>query len=211
MHTRAKTCWLLVLALLLLLCGTVRSEPVHDQALLAQLAQAPTAKEYPNDAAAWLLRDMAITVAEDGALTVQEHKLLTLLTTQALSLANWQIPYDKSCETLQIPLARTLNGGDAFPVAASQIVESALYPGLAWYDALTVRRFPLPAARIGATLEVTSRLHRAVPRMPGDFCMRLQLQDVLPDREGTLHHSRAAAPAPHHPFYRPTASEDRGK
>ena len=110
------------------------------------LEHAPTSKDYPNDAAVWLLRDVQLTLEESGAFTVHEHHLLKLLNEQALPRANWQIPYDKSCETLRVPLARTLLNGIAFPVDPTQMVESAIYPGLAWYDALVVRRFPLPAA-----------------------------------------------------------------
>ncbi len=125
-------------------------------------------------------RDVEITLEESGAFTVHEHQLLKLLTEQALSRANWQIPYDKSCETLRVPVARTLLNGIAFPVDPQQMVESALYPGLAWYDALVVQRFPLPAAREGATLEVETIQHRASARMPEDFSTRLPLQDALP-------------------------------
>jgi len=174
--------WLLVG--MLLLCGLASAEPLQDVDLLSRLAKAPTAREYPNDNAVWLLREMEVSLDTNGALTVHEHKLLKLLNAQSLSLANWQIPYDKSAETLAVPVARTLLNGQAFPVEPTQVVESALYPGLAWYDTLMVRRFPLPAAMVGATLEVESTLKRNVPRMSGDLSTRLQLQDILPICEG---------------------------
>ena len=159
--------------------GAARGEEiVHDLADTALLpcwhacAHQPG---YPDDCRRLAAARLQITLEENGALTVHEHQLLKLLTEQALPRANWQIPYDKSCETLHVPVARTLLNGIAFPVDPQQMVESALYPGLAWYDALVVRRFPLPAASVGATLEVETVLHRAVPRMPDDFSTRLQL------------------------------------
>lgn len=170
----------LVLGILICVCGVVCGEELHDLTLLSLLAQAPSSKDYPDDAAVWLLRDVQITLEENGACTVHEHQLLKLLSEQALSRANWQIPYDKSCETLRVPIARTLLNGVVFSVDPQQMVESALYPGLAWYDALVVRRFPLPAARVGATLEVDTVQRRVSARMPEDFSTRLQLQDALP-------------------------------
>lgn len=175
--------WILII-ILLAVCGGAYAEELLEQNLLALLAHAPTAQDFPNDNAVCLLREVEVTVDAAGALTVRERKLVKLLNDQAQSLANWQIPYDKATETLEVPVARTLLNGRAFPVEPPQMVDSALFPGLAWYDSLVMRRFPLPSAIAGATLEVESIRRRATPRMPGDVSTRLQLQDVIPLCDG---------------------------
>ena len=129
-----------LLVALTLACARMSvAAPLADLELQAILRDAPTAKDYPRDSAVWLLREMEITVAPGGATVVREHKLLKLLTNQAQSLANWEIPYDKASEKLEVKTARTLLNGQVFPVEPGQSVESALYPGLAWYDSLLVR------------------------------------------------------------------------
>ncbi len=180
--SRIAHAWLLTLALLLA-AAVAGAAPLTDSSLLALLHDAPGAAAYPHDDAVWLLREMEITVEPSGALVVHEHKLLKILTQQGLARANWEIPYDKAAETLDVRSARTLVGDAQYAVDPAQVVESALYPGWAWYDSLTARRFPLPGATVGAVLEVETVFHRPTPRLPGEFSSRLQLQQGLPVRE----------------------------
>lgn len=175
------------IALLLLLPLLFRlpapAAPLTDVDLRVLLHDAPGALDYPQDSAVWLRREMEITIAPDGGTVTREHYLLKLLTAQALALANWEIPYDKSCETLEVRTARTLLQEQVFPADLAQAAESALYPGMAWYDSLVVRRFPLPAAMPGAVLEVETVIARPTPRLPGEFSTRLHLQQPYPVRE----------------------------
>ena len=168
---------------LFLACGQCVAAPLNDAALETLLRDAPTAKDYPREPAVWLLREMDITVSPDGATIAREHYLLKLLTEQALSQANWEIPYDKVTEKLEVHTARTLLHDQAYAVDPAQVAESSVYPGLAWYDSLVMRRFPLPAAVTGATLEVKTTTHRPTPRVPGEFSTRLHLQQPYPIRE----------------------------
>lgn len=172
--------WLL---LCIFLAGFAAAVVVDDPDVLALVKALPTAKEYPGDDAVWLRRDTEITMAAGGGLTVREHKYLTLLTPMALRLAQWEIPYDKATETLQVKTVRTILHQTAYEVDPAQVVESALYPGVAWYDALVVRRFPLPAATVGATLEIDTIFNRETPRMADAFSTRLQVQQGYPVRE----------------------------
>jgi len=126
---------------------------------------------------------MEITISPNGGTTVREHHLLKLLTDQALSLANWEILYDKASETLKVRTARTLLRNQAYSVNPAQVAESALYPGIAWYDSLVVRRFPLPAAVPGAVLEVDTVIERPTSRLAGEFSTRLHLMQPYPVRE----------------------------
>ena len=168
----------------LLAWALASATPITDPDLLALLRRAPAASDYPRDDAVWLLRNMEITVDDAGGMTVHEHKLIKLLTQSALSLANWEIPFDKDNETLEVRTARTLLNGQAFAVEPQQMREAAAYPGVAWYDALVVRRFPMPAAMVGAVLEVETVQHRAAARLPGDFSARLTLQQPYPILSG---------------------------
>jgi len=178
-----KYCRLLFLLLPLLWLLPAQAVPLTDVDLQVLLQDAPAAKDYPRDSAIWLRREMEITIAPDGGTVVHEHHLLKLLTDQALSLANWEIPYDKSCETLEVRTARTLLHDQAYPADPAQATESALYPDMAWYDSLVVRRFPLPAATPDAVLEVDSTIKRPTLRLPGEFSTRLHLQQPYPVRE----------------------------
>jgi hypothetical protein len=178
-----KYCNLLFLALFLLCPLPMSAAPLTDIDLLVLLQDAPTAKDYPRDSAVWLRREMEITIAPTGATVVREHHLLKLLTDQALSLANWEIPYDKASETLEVRTARTLLHNQAYAVDRAQVAESALYPCIAWYDSLVMRRFPLPAAVPGAVLEVDTVIERPTPRLPGEFSTRLHLRQTYPVRE----------------------------
>ena len=175
------------IALLLLLPLLFRlpapAAPLTDVDLKVLLHDAPGALDYPRDSAVWLRREMEVTIAPDGGTVTREHHLLKLLTAQSLALANWEIPYDKSCETLEVRTARTLIQEQAFLADPAQAAESALYPGMAWYDSLVVRRFPLPAAMPGAVLEVETVITRPTPRLPGEFSTRLHLQQPYPVRE----------------------------
>lgn len=183
---RAVRCWpgrIGCLLLLVLLGGMARTEPINDPALLDLLGQAPTAADYPNDDAVWLRRDMEITLEPSGATIVRDHRWVKLLTPQARTLGQWDILYDRANETLEVPVARTLLNGRAFPVVPTQISESAVYSGIAWYDALTVRRYPLPATVVGAVLETETVIRRATPRLVGDLGTRLHLQQSYPVRE----------------------------
>ena len=171
------------LALLLGLAGLARAEEITDPALLALLQRAPAAKDYPDADAVWLLRDMEITVEPSGAFNVHERKLIKILTPQGLSLAQWEIPYDKATEEVSVRTARTLVRTQAFPADPAQVVESTVYPGMAWYDSMIVRRFPLPAAVPGAVLEVDTDHRRLTPRVPGAFSTRLYLRQRYPVRE----------------------------
>jgi transglutaminase-like putative cysteine protease len=167
----------------LLLAAWVGAAPLTDPQLLALLRAAPGPQAYPHDDAVWLLRDIDITVEPSGALVVRERKLLKILTPEGLRLANWEIPYDKAAETLEVRTARTLVGDVQYPVEPGQVTENAQYPGWAWYDSLTTRRFPLPGAVVGAVLEVETVFRRPTPRMPDEFSARLPLQQALPVRE----------------------------
>jgi len=68
----------------------------------------------------------------------------------------------------------------AYSVDPTQVAESALYPGIAWYDSLVSRRFPLPAAVPGAVLEVETVIERPTPRLAGEFSTRLHLMQPYP-------------------------------
>lgn len=194
-HTPTRFPRLLLLLALLLTAALAFATPITDPDVLDILRQAPTVKDYPHDDAVWLLRDMEITVDVAGGVTVREHKLIKLLTPAALSLANWEIPYDKENETLEVRTARTLLNGQEFAVEPQQIRESAAYPGIAWYDALVMRRFPMPAAMVGAVLEVETIFRRALPRMPGDFSTRLTMRQPYPIRRAQYTmHTPAALP-----------------
>ncbi|OPZ81740.1 MAG: hypothetical protein BWY76_02932 [bacterium ADurb.Bin429] len=181
MGTALRWSWLFALSLLF--APLVVAAPIDDPALKALLDTAPSAKDYPGAHAVCLLREMEITIDANGGTVVRDRKLVTLLTPQGLSLAQWSIPYDKSCETVEVRKARTLVQGQAYPLNPTQVVESAVYPGMAWYDALTLRRFPLPGAMVGATLEVETLFKRPTPRIPGEFSARLPLQMSYPVRE----------------------------
>ncbi|HEX2949420.1 MAG TPA: DUF3857 domain-containing protein [Armatimonadota bacterium] len=164
--------------------AAINNQDVHDI-----VQKAPGAKEYPNEDAIWLLREMTIDVAPSGAFTVHERKLLKILTIQGLSRAQWEIPYDKATESLDVPTARTLLNGHTFSVDPTQVVENAVYQGVAWYDSMVVRRFPLPAAMPGATLDVETFCQHRVPRVPGAFSTRLSLRQREPVCEAryTIH------------------------
>lgn len=174
---------LLLLLLLLLSPLLALAAPLTDVDLKVLLQDGPTAKDFPRDSAVWLRREMEITISPTGGTVTREHHLLKLLNTQALALANWEIPYDKSSETLEVRTARTLIHEQAYPVEPAQMAESALYPGMTWYDSLVVRRFPLPAAMPGAVLDVDTLIKRPTPRLPGEFSTRLHLQQPYPVRE----------------------------
>lgn len=170
----------LALGWLCLACCIIHAGVLEDLSLLSRLETAPTARDYPRDDAVWLLRELDVTIDARGGTVVREHKLLKLLTPRALTLAHWAIPYDASRETLEVRIARTLLNGQTFPVDPAQVTEHAQYPGYAWYDALVVRQFPLPAAVVGAVLEVETVTRRPHPRVPDAFDTRLTLQQSLP-------------------------------
>jgi len=171
------------------LARLVRAEEITDPALLDLLQRAPVAKDYPDADAVWLLRDMEITVEPSGVFNVHERKLIKVLTPQGLSLAQWEIPYDKATEEVSVRTARTLVRTQAFPIDPAQVVESAVYPGMAWYDSMIVRRLPLPAAVPGAVLEVETDHRYLAPRVPGAFSTRLYLRQRYPVCEArcTIH------------------------
>jgi hypothetical protein len=168
----------------LLGASLLRAAPLDDPTLQALLDAAPTAEDYPQADAVWLLRDFDITVEKSGAFTVHERKLIKVLSEPGLSLAQWEIPYDKALERLDIRTARTLLKGQVYPVNPAQVAESALYPGVAWYDSLVLRRFPLPAAVVGAVFEVDTVIRHTQPRLPGEFSQRLSLQNIYPIQQG---------------------------
>jgi len=165
---------------LLLLTAMGSAAPITDPAILELLAHAPTAKDYPHTDAVWVLRTTEISLEPSGALLVTEHKFLKILSPEGLALANWEIPYDSVREVLEVPIKRTLVGNQAYPVAPQQVVDSAVYPGWQWYDALKIKRFPLPAAVVGSVLEVETVFRRSAPRMPNELSTRLQLQQAYP-------------------------------
>ncbi|MHB9133550.1 MAG: DUF3857 domain-containing transglutaminase family protein [Armatimonadota bacterium] len=171
------------LVLALAICGMASAEAIADQDILALLNNLPIAKDYPGTDAVWLRRDFDVTVNADGTVKVYEHKFITILTEQGLALANWEIPYDTVLESLEVRTARTLLNGQAFPVNPAHIGESSAYPGVAWYDSLTIRRFPLPTAAVGATFEIETVFTKRTPRVPGHFCTRLSMQQEYPMRE----------------------------
>lgn len=171
--------WLLIVFTVVALTG-VHAAPVQEPELSALAQQAPTADDFPDQDAVWLLRDMEITVDPAGAFTVRERRVVKVLTEQGLALAQWQIPYDTACETIEVPLARTMVDGQIVPLNPALMSESAVYPGTAWYDSMLVRRFPLPAARVGAIFEVETVIHHTVPRVPHAFSTRLYLQQRYP-------------------------------
>lgn len=156
--------------------------------LLAWLSH-PARAAAPLDDAVWQLREMEITLTPSGATVVREHKQLMLLTERAAGLAQWEIPYDQAGETLAVVTAQTISGGHILPVNPAQMVETTLYPGFAWYDSLTVRRFPFPAPQPGAMLEIETVITRSTPRIPGVLDTRLTLQDRYPIKTGrvTIH------------------------
>ncbi|MHB0937676.1 MAG: DUF3857 domain-containing transglutaminase family protein [Armatimonadota bacterium] len=176
-------CSIILLVLFLLFPLLAPAAPLTDVDLKVLLQDSPTAKDFPRDSAVWLRREMEITISPNGGTVTREHHLLKLLTAQALALANWEIPYDKSCETLEVRTVRTLINEQSYPVDPALMAESALYPGMAWYDSLVVRRFPLPAAMPGAVLDVDTVITRPIPRLPGEFSTRLHLQQPYPVRE----------------------------
>ncbi|MHB9026848.1 MAG: DUF3857 domain-containing transglutaminase family protein [Armatimonadota bacterium] len=174
----------LFLLIVLLAGGLLRAAPLDDPSLRELLQAAPSAADYPGADAVWLRRDFEITVDKAGALAVHERRLIKALTEQGLSLAQWEIPYDKDLERLEVREARTIINGQVFPVNPMQVADSAVYPGVAWYDALMLRRFPLPAAVVGAVFQVDTVFRRPQPRMPGDISFRLSLQHTHPILHG---------------------------
>lgn len=177
--------WWCLAFLLLGLAGCACGAETIDPALLTLVQQAPTAADYPAADAVWLLKEMDVAIEPSGAFTVREHRIVKILTARGAALGQWEIPFDQASETVSVLTARTLYRGQVFAVDPALVTDSTVYPGLAWYSSIQVRRFPLPSAVPGAVLEVETEHRYHTARVPGAFSTRLYLRQAYPIEKAT--------------------------
>jgi transglutaminase-like putative cysteine protease len=169
--------YILLLFLSTLLFNSFTAVPLKDQSLIKLIAASPSAKDLPGEEACTILREVSITVEATGKVKMRERRVMKILTEAGLPLSQWSIPYDKSTVNLDYVSARTIVKNEIYTVDPTHIAENALYPGVAQYNSFFVRRFPMPAATVGAILDVETVISRKSPRIAEDFSDRLYLSD----------------------------------
>ncbi len=157
--------------------ATAPTAPVLSAELKALLAQAPSAKDYPNAAKATLLDVADIQVRPDGSARTVTRQLIKVFNERGRDEAEVRIPYNHAFERVTITRARTIkSNGQILSVKPSDVRDHAVDEGEDSYSDARIKSFSLPAVDDGAVLEYEYVTDQKAPLMPGQFWTRWWFQ-----------------------------------
>jgi hypothetical protein len=147
-----------------------RASSAIDPELRAAIKKAPTAAQYPDQDYACLLAATTLTVRPDGTTILTYREVYKLFNERARDMADVDLDYDSSCESIQVLQARTIKqNGVVLDVAPGDIHTSARFEDYALYDDSRSVSFSLPGIEDNCIIDYTYRQVTRPVWMPGRF------------------------------------------
>src|SRR5579884_870398 len=154
--------------------GKAKAAHSHSNALdpemQAALQSAPSASQWPNSDYARLIDIGDVTVKPDGTVVATYRETYKLFNERARTLAEVDLPYNSSYESLHVVQARTIKkDGAIVNVKPDDIRTSSPYSEYLMYDDAMAVSFSMPAVEDDCIIDYTWQEITRPLLMPGQF------------------------------------------
>ena len=147
----------------------VHANPI-DPELLAALQTGPSASQWPNNDYARLIDIGDVTVKPDGTIVATYRETYRLFNERARTLAEVNLPYNSSYESLHVVQARTIKkDGTIVNVKPADIRSSSPFSDYLMYDDAMAVSFSMPAIEDDCIIDYTWQEITRPLLMPGQF------------------------------------------
>lgn len=171
----------LALTVLGLLWGPALAAPGQYDTPEEILELAPTPAEFPNAATVHVLDYGELIVDPDGTMTNITHNIIKIMNDRGKGVANIQLPYNSSYQTIEITKARTiLPDGTVFDVAPEDVQEITPYAGFNLYTDIKVKAFAMPAVAPECIIDYEWKIVSEDPPFSKQFWMGWMMQETSP-------------------------------
>jgi hypothetical protein len=169
---------LTVLALVCALTATARAQYDTPEEILKA---APTPAEFPNAATVKMLDYAELVIDPDGTNTYVTHNITKIMNDRGKGVANIQLPYNSSYQTIEITKARTiLPDGTVFDVKPEDMQEITPYAGFNLYSDVKVKAFAMPAVAPECIVDYEWKIVSKDPPFPHQFWTGWMMQETQP-------------------------------
>lgn len=141
-----------------------------DATLTSAIATAPNATDWPNNNYVRLLDLGDTTISSDGTVVGVYRETYKLFNKNARDLAEVNLPYNASYQSIQVVSARTIKkDGTVVPVKPDDIREATPFSEYLMYDDAKSIAFSMPAIEDNCIIDYTYKMVTRPLLMPGQF------------------------------------------
>jgi hypothetical protein len=152
-----------------------------DPELRAALQSAPDAGKWPNNDYARLLDLGEVVIRPDGTTIVKAREALKLFNERARPLAEVNLPYNASYQTMRILQARTIKkDGTVVAVKPADIRITSPYKEFLMYDDAVALSFSMPAIEDDSVIDYTYEIVTRPLLLPGHYSTYWGFSNIEP-------------------------------